>query len=199
MLLQVECQQRWRQSEAGRQKPHMMRAPSRETSAWRLPGGLCPLCSSLLYRSIHFWGLKITHGTHRNCCSAQCFCCGALCKIPIQTYIFSIEVPLYQRKVVAPLQEWSSRLDFSMQPPLHSVINELLQTASGYPVKKKWIKKKWIKQSRFTFKGKFWHKCTTGWAFRLAQWFLPCLFRFNTASSDPTAADRRWPCMWFDF
>ncbi len=41
-------------------------------------------------------GLEITNGTHSNCRGALCFCCDAICKVPIQIYIFLIyiECPL---------------------------------------------------------------------------------------------------------
>ena len=50
-------------------------------------------------------GLEITHGTHSNYRGALCFCCGALCKIPIQTYInFMYKVPLTRGKLLCPFQ-----------------------------------------------------------------------------------------------
>ena len=49
-----------------------------------------------------YTGLKITQSTHINCRSAQCFCCDAYCKIPIQIYVFLIELPLNRRKLLRP-------------------------------------------------------------------------------------------------
>ena len=47
-------------------------------------------------------GLEITNNTHSNYCGALCFCCGALCKVPIQTYILPIEVALTRGKLLQP-------------------------------------------------------------------------------------------------
>ena len=53
--------------------------------------------------------LIITPASHSNCCGTLCFCCGALCKVPIQSYLFLIEVLPYQREIAVPLLELSSR------------------------------------------------------------------------------------------
>ena len=46
----------------------------------------------------------LTHGTHSNRRSALCFCCGALCKVPIQIYIFLMQVLLTGGKLACPFK-----------------------------------------------------------------------------------------------
>ena len=50
-------------------------------------------------------GLELTHDTNSNWCHALCSCCDALCKVPIQVYIF-LKI---SGKIDAPLQELSPR------------------------------------------------------------------------------------------
>ncbi len=61
-------------------------------------------------------GLGITHGTRSNCRGAQRVCCGALCKVPIQIYIFPIECPSPEQNGRAPSREKIKAMLINTEP-----------------------------------------------------------------------------------
>ena len=70
---------------------------SKVVYSWRLKANLIKITqlNLTIYPCLSFAALKITPGTHSNCCGALCICCGVICKFPIQTQFFVyIEVPL---------------------------------------------------------------------------------------------------------